>query len=684
MATSFKILEQWSDYSIAWFNKDVLVQIYDYLLSSTQVLIGKNMNADFKNACSTAFSADNMFKLQSKRSRFVLTKEGMIQIRNEKKDLKAIKVFDLNQARDFIRAMQLTTTKDAIIFLSNFQGLHPCIGGPVILLTLEQEWRSGKDIKQIFVDIQQEMPDAEIIAGEYDYEDLNEKVIKPIETRYNFEMKKNPNCPYLDVLTEISTDLKQAIKKNDITHTAQYHKKWHSLINSLHFQNVQILVPTEDNLSNEIKIIGSFQNVERTLERIQNAIDEQKNNDCRENETIGDPISTLFSTADKEVLRPTVSANAIDFTGKVSEEPHESMQKRKSKTKKLVATPKSPATTPANGETPGGGGTPAITTTPGADASADVNGGGTTDKSLIAEKPTKDDKDGTKDTNDTKEKDDIFQSHKPSTGVTSSKAKKLPQKDALKPWPMQKLILTERERDVIMKEANCTKMEAVPECSSLTQLKKKLKDMGWSIVADFHQVKAMAQIKRNNIWINVLLHIEFPPNTLVCTAYSTNPKLNQDICDTMVAELIPTMCGGGQSKSKKLVATQKSPATTPANGETPGGGGTPAITTTPGADASADGNGGGTTDKSLIAEKPTKDDKDGTKDTNDTKEKDDIFQSHKHVVRDAKRADEINKHGPVDQKSKDYEILRYDIPSSESLGLPNLEEKEKEKQEAGK
>uniref|UniRef100_A0AC35FMA0 Uncharacterized protein n=1 Tax=Panagrolaimus sp. PS1159 TaxID=55785 RepID=A0AC35FMA0_9BILA len=101
---------------------------------------------------------------------------------------------------------------------------------------------------------------------------------------------------------------------------------------------------------------------------------------------------------------------------------------------------------------------------------------------------------------------------------------------------------------------------------------------------------------------------------------------------------------GGQSKSQKLIATPKSPATTPANGggETPGGGGgTPAATTTPGADANA-GGGGGTKDKSLTAEKPTKDDKDGTKDTNDTKEKDDTFESHKPVVRDAKRADEVS------------------------------------------
>uniref|UniRef100_A0AC35FXY7 Uncharacterized protein n=1 Tax=Panagrolaimus sp. PS1159 TaxID=55785 RepID=A0AC35FXY7_9BILA len=76
-------------------------------------------------------------------------------------------------------------------------------------------------------------------------------------------------------------------------------------------------------------------------------------------------------------------------------------------------------------------------------------------------------------------------------------------------------------------------------------------------------------------------------------------------------------------------------------------------------------------EKSLTAEKPTKDDKDGTK---DTKEKDDTFESHKPVVRDAKRADEIKKHGPVDQKRKDYKTLRYDIPSKN----------EKEKQEAGK
>uniref|UniRef100_A0AC34F282 Uncharacterized protein n=1 Tax=Panagrolaimus sp. ES5 TaxID=591445 RepID=A0AC34F282_9BILA len=139
--------------------------------------------------------------------------------------------------------------------------------------------------------------------------------------------------------------------------------------------------------------------------------------------------------------------------------------------------------------------------------------------------------------------------------------------------------------------------------------------------------------------------------------------------------------GGGQTKSQKHVATPNSPVTTN-GGETPVG--TPA--TPNDGQQGGGGGGGGTKDKSLTVDKPTKDEKDGaTKDTNDTKDKEDSFENHKPVIRDAKRADEIKKHGPVDQKRKDYKTLRYDIPSSDfdkSLGLPNLEEKEK--QEAGK
>uniref|UniRef100_A0A7E4V281 Lipoprotein n=1 Tax=Panagrellus redivivus TaxID=6233 RepID=A0A7E4V281_PANRE len=67
---------------------------------------------------------------------------------------------------------------------------------------------------------------------------------------------------------------------------------------------------------------------------------------------------------------------------------------------------------------------------------------------------------------------------------------------------------------------------------------------------------------------------------------------------------------------------------------------------------------------------------------NDKKEKEeDSFEQHKPVVREAKRADEIKKHGPVDQKRKDYKTIRHDLPSSDfdkSLGLPNQEDKDKD------
>ena len=171
---------------------------------------------------------------------------------------------------------------------------------------------------------------------------------------------------------------------------------------------------------------------------------------------------------------------------------------------------------------------------------------------------------------------------------------------------------------------------------------------------------------------------------------SAPQKTGNSVKATGSAVAVPTGGTNSQKKSKSQKLAQPSPAGTTPVADTPGAA---AATTTPVP---------GETPKSA-KEKSVKPEKASTK---ETKEKEDTFECHKPVVKEAKRAEEVSpstgfrcrqliyldvfqikKHGPVDQKRKDYKTLRYDVPSSDfdkSLGLPELEAKEKEKQEKDK
>lgn len=154
----------------------------------------------------------------------------------------------------------------------------------------------------------------------------------------------------------------------------------------------------------------------------------------------------------------------------------------------------------------------------------------------------------------------------------------------------------------------------------------------------------------------------------------------------------PGTAGGVKSQHTAIAAP--SPAPSPAGTPQAASPANPVAAETPKA------SGGDKSKKSVEKPQTKEDDKkdDEGKDKEKEKEKEeDSFDKLKPVAREAKRAEEVSlwleycpyrypfqikKHGPVDQKRKDYKTLRNDILSSDfdkSLGLPNIEEKQDEK-----
>uniref|UniRef100_A0A914XVP3 Uncharacterized protein n=1 Tax=Panagrolaimus superbus TaxID=310955 RepID=A0A914XVP3_9BILA len=125
--------------------------------------------------------------------------------------------------------------------------------------------------------------------------------------------------------------------------------------------------------------------------------------------------------------------------------------------------------------------------------------------------------------------------------------------------------------------------------------------------------------------------------------------------------------GGTQNSKKSLKHVSNSPIASP----------TPVK-------KSSDENGNFSADKINNNEKPGKSteklSKEGGKKTCGKDDDEDSFESHKPIIREAKRTEEIKKRGYVDQKRKDYKTLRNDLMSSDfdkSLGLPEIEDKKK-------